>query len=79
MADFRQGHAAACQRGGLSLLRFVGDQLFLLVCDAAVDRMNTLYSHRTFHGRSRPNLGQVRPPNMGKGEWFEVTCASDDR
>lgn len=78
IADFERGRFAARQRGRLSLLRFVAYELLVLACDVAVDRINTLYSHRTFHGRARPNLGVVRPPNMGKREWFEGASASDD-
>jgi len=42
------------------------------VLDVAIDRIHTVYSHRSFHGRSRPNPGVVRPPNMGKKEWFDA-------
>jgi hypothetical protein len=42
-----------------------------LLCDVAAERVNGLYSHRTFHGRCRPDPGRVRPPNMSKAEWFD--------
>lgn len=45
-------------------------EVVLLLCDAAAERAASLYSHRSFHGRQRPDLGVVRPPNMGKQEWF---------
>jgi hypothetical protein len=42
-----------------------------LLCDTAAERVNSLYSYRTFHGRCRPNPTAVRPPNMSKKEWFD--------
>ena len=45
-------------------------ELVLLVVDVAAERVSVLYSHRSFHGRRRPDLGVVRPPNMSKDEWF---------
>jgi hypothetical protein len=62
----------ARRRGRLPAWGLLVRELFFLACDVAIDRINTLYSHRTFHGRTRPNPGVVRPPNMGKREWFQA-------
>jgi hypothetical protein len=70
--DFALGCAAARGRSRLSLLWFVMRQTGALVVDVAMDRINALYSHRSFHGPGRPNPGVVRPPNMGKKEWFDT-------
>lgn len=49
------------------ILGTIGQLLF----EAAVERFQyTFYSHRSFHGRCKPDLGRVRPPNMGKREWY---------
>lgn len=68
--DYDIGMAEARGRGGVPLVRFVASQLIWLLCDVAAERVSNLYSHRSFHGRCRPNPGVVRPPNMGKQEWF---------
>src|SRR5205085_4411458 len=68
--DFEQGFAATRPRGLAALSAFVVRQLIVLLCDAAAERVNSFYSHRSFHGRCQPNSGVVRPPNMGKKEWF---------
>jgi hypothetical protein len=71
-ADFAQSVSDARQRGRIALLIFVAGRILFLLCDASAERVNTLYSHRTFHGRCRPNPAMVRPPNMGKQEWFQI-------
>ena len=71
-ADFAQGVSGARQRGRIALIVFVAGRIFFLLCDASAERVNSLYSHRTFHGRCRPNPAMVRPPNMGKQEWFQT-------
>ena len=68
--DYDVGVAESRRRGRLALVRFVAGQLIWLLCDVVVERVSNLYTHRSFHGRCRPNLGVVRPPNMGKREWF---------
>jgi hypothetical protein len=68
--DFDRQVAAARQRGRLPLALFVAGSVLTLLSDASAERMNSLYSHRTFHTRCRPNPAEVRPPNMGKQEWF---------
>jgi len=70
VCDFKNGFALARQRGWAAVTAFVSGRFLFLPFDAAAERLNTLYSHRTFHGRCRPNPGTVRPPNMGKQEWF---------
>ena len=70
VADFDSRLAITRDRGALATCRLVAVQFMALMCDAAVERIQSLYSHRTFHGRCQPDLGVVRPPNMGKAEWF---------
>lgn len=68
--DFARRLAAACQTGNLAVARTVIVGISGLLIDVAAQRAHTLYSHRSFHGRRRPDPGVVRPPNMSKGEWF---------
>ncbi len=70
VGDYDLGVVENRRRGRLALVRFVAGQLIWSFCDAVVERVSNLYSHRSFHGRCRPSLGVVRPPNMGKREWF---------
>jgi len=77
LADFERGCVAARSRSRLSLLRFFVSQTIARAVDVVMDRVHTLYSHRSFHGRTRPNLGVVRPPNMGKKEWFDAQTQQD--
>ncbi len=72
LADLRRGHAEHRRRGRLVLARFVCSRVLALLVDVTVERANTLASHRSFHGRGEPDLGVVRPPNMGKKEWFDA-------
>lgn len=70
LEDLERGHRTSRQRGlGRHVANFAFE-LMKLSIDIAVERVNALYSHRSFHGRGRPNPGVVRPPNMGKAEWF---------
>ena len=71
LAAFEQGLRTSRPRGRAALATFACRQLVALVCDAAAERVNSLYSHRTFHGRCRPNRAAVRPPNMSVREWFQ--------
>jgi hypothetical protein len=71
-ADFAEGISGARRRGWIGLTIFVAGRILFLLCDAAAERVNALYSHRTLHGRCRPNPAMVRPPNMGKQEWFQA-------
>ena len=57
--------------------RFVAFSLAALVVDAIVQRLWTFGSHPSFSGRCSPDLGMVRPPNMGKGEWFHSDAGSN--
>jgi hypothetical protein len=50
--------------------------LLAVVVDAGFERISSLYSHRSFHGRCTPDPGVVRPPNMSKAEWFGAAQAS---
>lgn len=70
LEDFRRRYRAARQLGSKRCLVFLTFECLKTTLDIAAERTNSLYSHRSFHGRGRPNPGMVRPPNMGKAEWF---------
>jgi hypothetical protein len=70
VGDYDIGLGEHRRRGQIALGRFVASQLMWLLCDVAGERVSNLYSHRSLHGRCLPNPGVVRPPNMGKQEWF---------
>jgi hypothetical protein len=57
----------------LSRIRFCAGSIVALLIDAIVQRLWTLGSHPSFSGRRPADLSVVRPPNMGKGEWFRAT------
>lgn len=65
-----RGHVDARRQGRLRLAAFVAARVTSTLADIAAERVNALYSHRSFHTRGKPNPGVVRPPNMSKGEWF---------
>ena len=67
---YDNGLVESRRHGATAPIRFVARQVMWLFCDAAAERVSNLYSHRSFHGRCRPNMTLVRPPNMGKREWF---------
>jgi len=67
---WRRGHAERRARGRLRLAAFVARSTASTLLDALAERVNLLYSHRSFHTRGKPNAGVVRPPNMSKREWF---------
>jgi hypothetical protein len=59
------------QRGHAAVTRFTVGQLLWLLCDAADEWANKkLSSHPSFRGRCLPNTSLVRPPGVGKQEWF---------
>src|SRR5205809_7184421 len=73
-ASFQGEFNKTRQRGLAVAAAFAFTQLVTLFGDATAERVNSLYSHLSFHGRCRPDPSVVRPPNMGKQEWFH-----DDR
>jgi hypothetical protein len=70
VADLERRHAAGRGTGRLRHAAGVVARLSSLLTDIAMEWANCVYSHRSFHGRARPNSGVVRPPNMSKREWF---------
>ena len=70
LAELRREHAERRGHGWVRLIGFLGSLVAPTLMDVLVERANNLYSHRSFHGRGKPNAGVVRPPNMGKKEWF---------
>jgi hypothetical protein len=71
IADLERRHAACRQAGRLRLTAYAVRSTASVLADVVMEWANCLYSHRSFHGRARPDAGVVRPPNMGKQEWFE--------
>jgi hypothetical protein len=59
------------RRDLLARIRFLTLSIAALLTDATVQRLWTFGSHPSFSGRCSPDLGVVRPPNMGKSEWFQ--------
>jgi hypothetical protein len=59
-----------------SRFRFYAVSIAALVLDATVERLWMFGSHPSFSGRRPPDLGVVRPPNMGKREWFDAAPRS---
>jgi hypothetical protein len=68
--DFDRELSDARKHGTAKVAAYVFRRLLQLFGDAGAERINSLYSHRTFHGRCEPHPGVVRPPNMSKREWF---------
>jgi hypothetical protein len=74
VATFEDRLEVRRRRGRLALVSFAIGELVWLVCDAADERLNQkLSSHPSFRGRCLPNPGVVRPPGVGKKEWFFAT------
>ena len=67
----RRDHARCRELGVPRLAMFVSWTVITTLVDVAAERVNALYSHRSFHGRGKPDSGVVRPPNMGKRECFD--------
>jgi hypothetical protein len=70
--DLAATYAACRAHGSLRLTSFVARTTLLVLVDVTMEWLNNLYSHRSFHGRRQPDPGVVRPPNMGKQEWFDA-------
>ena len=66
LADFQTGHDERRRHGRLPLTAFVCSTVVALLFDVLVERTNMLYSHRSFHGRGRPDSGVVRPRTWEK-------------
>ena len=70
VSAFAQQLAACRRRGQIASARFVLGELVRLLPDAAAERIATFGSHHSFHGRRLPDASLVRPPDVGKKEWF---------
>ena len=77
VSDFDRRFADARRKGRGIFAAFVVREIVALLTGAVAERIGTFYSHRSFHGRCRPNSGVVRPPNMGKREWFHGDATTD--
>jgi hypothetical protein len=49
LADLERGYADRRRQGPLALTGFVCARLLNLLIDVAAERVNALYSHRSFH------------------------------
>jgi hypothetical protein len=70
VSAFTQKLAAWRHRGQIASVRFVLRELVRLLPDATAERIATFGSHHSFHGRRLPDTSLVRPPDVGKKEWF---------
>ena len=70
LADYDRRLTVARSVRPAGSLRLLLREILRVVPDAAAERVAALSSHPSFHGRRPPNLGVVRPPNVGKHEWF---------
>jgi len=69
-ASFRERSDSACVTGRWAMLRFLILEFWRALPDAVCERIALLSSHPSFRGRRPRDLGVVRPPNVGKKEWF---------
>jgi len=67
---FEKGLNECRQHGWAASTRFCLRELIRALPDAAAERIARLSSHPSFRGRCLPNPGVVRPPGVGKKEWF---------
>ena len=77
LADYARRLRAAQSSRPAGSLRLLLGEILHVVPDAAAERIAALSSHPSFHGRRPPNFGVVRPPNVGKHEWFYATPLDD--
>ena len=68
LADFSRRLESQSTRVA-ALASFVRE-VIRVVPDALAERFAAVSSHPSFHGRRPSDLGVVRPPNVGKREWF---------
>lgn len=70
VSTFEAGLNERRQRGRTALARFLFGELIWLLCDAAEEWIVKLSSHPSFRGRCLPDARLVRPPGVGKKEWY---------
>ena len=69
-ARFGEREASARLRGRLANFRLGIAELCRVLPDAACERIAMLSSHPSFRGPCLRDPGLVRPPNVGKKDWF---------
>jgi hypothetical protein len=69
-ASFELRLISARVRGQLAVARLFLVELCRMLPDSASERVAMLSSHPSFRGRRPSDLSIVRPPNVGKKEWF---------
>ena len=70
VADLQQRHNVDQQVSPVRLCIGIAKRTVSTLFDISIARAHCIYSHRSFRGRARPDASVVRPPNMGKQEWF---------
>jgi hypothetical protein len=70
LTAFQGREASAHLHGKLATMRLALGELCRVLPDAACERIAMLSSHPSFRGPCLPDPGVVRPPNVGKKEWF---------
>jgi hypothetical protein len=69
LADFRRRLEGVRQARVAALFLFARE-VVRVIPDALSEHVAARSSHPSFHGRRPSSLGVVRPPNVGKREWF---------
>ena len=68
--DLRQRHCVDQQASRVRLCTGIARRAVSMLLDISIAWAHGFHSHRSFRGRARPDASVVRPPNMGKQEWF---------
>ena len=79
VSTFEAGLNERRRHGRVASVRFLFGELIWLLCDAAEEWVVKLSSHPSFRGRCLPDLRLVRPPGVGKKEWFHSDDAESAR
>ena len=69
-ASFESRLVSARLKGRLAAARLFLVELCRMVPDVASERIGMWSSHPSFRGKRPSDLSIVRPPNVGKREWF---------
>src|SRR5258705_99902 len=68
LASFQERQSLV--RGRVGAVRLFIGELCRMVPDITCERVAMLSSHPSFRGPRAPDSSIVRPPNMGKKQWF---------
>jgi hypothetical protein len=78
-ASFESRRVSARLKGRLAVARLFLVELCQMLPDAASERIGMWSSHPSFRGQRPSDLSIVRPPNVGKREWFYRETEDRDR